>query len=125
MLFRSGGEKLAKGPLAQAWEDAVDTRIERMEVSDILDVLKEYTEPWMEKTDPKTKVHDLYAGDELGIDHIVDVLKEDLANGRIRPEQLNKVSMADAVRRTYRPLHRTPRYRLAQRALEMLDSQRP
>jgi hypothetical protein len=37
----------------------------------------------------------------LGFDHIVDVLKEDLAAGRIRPEQLNKVSMEQAVRRTY------------------------
>jgi hypothetical protein len=38
---------------------------------------------------------------DLGFDHIVDVLKEDLATGRIRPEQLNKVSMEQAVRRTY------------------------
>lgn len=38
---------------------------------------------------------------ELGFDHIVDVLKQDLAAGRIRPEQLSKVSMEQAVRRTY------------------------
>jgi hypothetical protein len=37
----------------------------------------------------------------LGFDHIVDVLKQDLAEGRIRPEQLNKVSMEQAVRRAY------------------------
>jgi hypothetical protein len=37
----------------------------------------------------------------LGFDHIMDVLREDVTTGRIRPEQLSKVSMADAVRRTH------------------------
>ena len=36
----------------------------------------------------------------LGFDHIMDVLREDVTTGRIRPEQLSKVSVADAVRRT-------------------------
>jgi hypothetical protein len=56
--------------------------------------------PFVSKLDPQTR---LYSGStyNLGFDHIVDVLKEDLANGRIRPEQLNKVSMEQAVRRTY------------------------
>lgn len=56
--------------------------------------------PWVEKLDPKTPVYDAGIGD-LGFDHIIDVLREDLAAGRIRPEQLNKVSMEQAVRRTY------------------------
>ncbi len=56
--------------------------------------------PFVAKLDPETK---LYSGGtyDLGFDHVVDVLKEDLATGRIRPEQLNKVSMEQAVRRTY------------------------
>jgi hypothetical protein len=56
--------------------------------------------PFVAKLDPETR---LYSGGvyNLGFDHIVDVLKEDLAAGRIRPEQLNKVSMEQAVRRTY------------------------
>jgi hypothetical protein len=56
--------------------------------------------PFVAKLDPETK---LYSGStyDLGFDHIVDVLKEDIATGRIRPEQLNKVSMEQAVRRTY------------------------
>ena len=70
-----GGEKLAKSPLAQAWEDAVDARIERDEVADIFDKPHHVAEPWMYKVDPKTHVHSLYAGDELGFDHIVDILK--------------------------------------------------
>jgi hypothetical protein len=38
---------------------------------------------------------------DLGFDHIIDVLRQDVREGRIRPEQLNKVSMEQAVRRTY------------------------
>jgi hypothetical protein len=56
--------------------------------------------PWITKVNPETP---LYSGTvyDLGFDHIIDVLREDLAAGRIRPEQLNKVSMEQAVRRTY------------------------
>jgi len=37
----------------------------------------------------------------LGFDHLVDILKQDLAEGRMRPEQLSKVSMEQAVRRAH------------------------
>jgi hypothetical protein len=64
-------------------------------------------EPWMEKVDPFTRVHGISPMDsvnftqDLGFNHIVDVLRQDVASGRIRPEQLNKVSMEQAVRRTH------------------------
>jgi len=56
--------------------------------------------PFVAKLDPETR---LYSGGvyDLGFDHIVDVLREDVIAGRIRPEQLNKVSMEQAVRRTF------------------------
>jgi len=56
--------------------------------------------PFVSKLDPETR---LYSGSvyNLGFDHIVDVLREDVAAGRIRPEQLSKVSMEQAVRRTF------------------------
>jgi hypothetical protein len=65
--------------------------------------------PWLAKVDPSTPIYGLAPsrGDgpanierALGLDHIVDVLKEDLAAGRLRPEQLSKMSMEQAVRRT-------------------------
>jgi hypothetical protein len=64
-------------------------------------------EPWMNKVDPFTRVHGIPPMEsvnftqDLGFNHIVDVLRQDVAAGRIRPEQLNKVSMEQAVRRTY------------------------
>jgi hypothetical protein len=60
----------------------------------------------MEKVDPFTRVHgiSLMGSDsmvkDLGFDHVMDVLRQDVAAGRIRPEQLSKVSMEQAVRRT-------------------------
>lgn len=36
----------------------------------------------------------------MNFDHIVDVIKEDLATGRLRPEKLNTLSIEQAVRRT-------------------------
>jgi hypothetical protein len=59
--------------------------------------------PWLEKLPPTEDVYKLEQGwsSGLGFGHIIDVLREDLATGRIRPEQLNKVSMEQAVRRTF------------------------
>jgi hypothetical protein len=56
--------------------------------------------PWISKLDPSSSLYVPHIGD-LGFDHITDVLRQDVAAGRIRPEQLNKISMEQAVRRTY------------------------
>jgi hypothetical protein len=56
--------------------------------------------PWIAKLDPEAPA---YHGDvyDLGFDHVVDVLGEMVASGRIRPEQLNKVSLEQAIRMTH------------------------
>ena len=63
-----------------------------------------YGEPWMQKADPDTKLFKnapFMNTQMLGFDHMLDVLKQDLAEGRIRPEQLSKVSIEQAVRRVH------------------------
>jgi hypothetical protein len=57
------------------------------------------TSPWISKVDPNTSV---YSGDVSGLnfDHVIDVIKEDLAAGRLKPEKLNTLSIEQAVRRT-------------------------
>jgi hypothetical protein len=54
---------------------------------------------WVDKLDPEANVYSAYIGD-LGIDHVIDVIGQDVAAGRIRPEQLNKLSMDQAIKRT-------------------------
>jgi hypothetical protein len=57
--------------------------------------------PWLQKIPDETMIHSGKGMTrDLGFDHVLDVLREDLRAGRIRPEQLNKVSMEQAVRRT-------------------------
>lgn len=57
--------------------------------------------PWLQKIPDETMIYSGKGlGGDLGFDHIIDVLRQDVREGRIRPEQLNKVSMEQAVRRT-------------------------
>ena len=99
---KHGGEQLGESVAAKAWEDATDVALKFMKVKDLGDVSFDYREPWHAKADPETQL--TYTSLEprsLGFDHLVDVLKEDLASGRIRPEKLNTVSIEQAVRRAY------------------------
>jgi hypothetical protein len=106
---RLGTEQLGKSEAAQAWEDAADTAIAGQTAGKRKELAREgvYShlyEPWMDKLDSKERVWAPMEGklsEGMGFDHIIDVLKQDLDAGRIRPEQLNKVSMEQAVRRTY------------------------
>ena len=107
---------LGQSDAAKGWETATDYRVNVAPAKEFTKPLTESeirrgfssavdTNPWLTKLDPDTPVFhtadaDFFARD-LGFDHIVDVLNQDLAAGRIRPEQLNKISMEQAVRRTY------------------------
>ena len=94
------GEQLGRSDAAKAWEDATDVAIRPVEIQDLP---KEHFESWMANAPPDTRVSYLsrdFDTQALGFDHIMDVLRQDLVSGRIRPEQLNKVSMEQAVRRT-------------------------
>jgi hypothetical protein len=103
-----GGEQLGQSPAAKAWEDASDVAINAPTVEKIISPGFISRNPYVEKLSPDERIYGLNSPASyqqeikgLGFDHILDVLREDLASGRIRPEQLNKVSMEQAVRRTY------------------------
>jgi hypothetical protein len=103
-------------PEAKSWEQLADSLvytdtakslIDPDQITDLVPHLRNdqaylnlQKNPWLSKVNPETNIYSL-GGSGLGFDHIVDVLKQDLAEGRIRPEQMNKVSMEQAVRRTY------------------------
>ena len=110
----AGFGELGKSDAAKSWENITDASINVAPASKHTAPLRESeirrgykstvdNNPWLNKVDPNTPIYYPEVGDyrELGFDHIVDVLKQDLASGRIRPDQLNKVSMEQAVRRTY------------------------
>ena len=55
--------------------------------------------PQVANLSPETNMYSGYMGD-LGFEHVMDVLRQDLAAQRIRPDQLNKLSVEQAVKRT-------------------------
>ncbi len=96
------GAGMARTEAGRGWENLAD---ESIQITAPIVANKEMlaANPWLSKLDPNQSVYRARQADvsELGFDHIMDVLRQDVASGRIRPEQLNKVSMEQAVRRTY------------------------
>lgn len=110
--MQPGQTAVAQSDAAKRWEGASDLQIGVSKASDhLMDSLIEpgtkisliNDNDWLAKVPPETKVHRLidFRPSDLGFDHIMDVLREDITAGRIRPEQLNKVSMEQAVRRAH------------------------
>jgi hypothetical protein len=106
-----GGTQMAQSDLAKQWENRTDHMINRENAQQHQDMMhlapEMYSEnlAWINKLPPETSLYSTHGvtfnTSDLGFDHIVDVLREDVATGRIRPEQLSKVSMEQAVRRTH------------------------
>jgi hypothetical protein len=111
-------EGMGKSQEAQAWEALSDASID-VEYADqylpdpdfpdfdspvVNRQLK--ADPWISKLNPDDPLYNI-TGNYLGYDRNIDFeklvksLREDVDEGAIRPEQLNKVSVADAVRRFY------------------------
>ena len=95
-------EETATNPTAKMWEQMADEMIAPSRATEFGEKARQQN-PWLEKLNPYDTVYETMRGmpQALKFDHIIDVLREDIAAGRIRPEQLNKVSMEQAVRRTY------------------------
>jgi hypothetical protein len=106
----SGGKQIGQSDVAKHWENKTDAMIEAEKAQEHQDMMHlapgMYSEKdeWIKKLDPNANLWSLtehFDPRDLGMDHIRDVLHEDLVSGRIRPEQLNKISMAQAVKRAH------------------------
>ena len=91
---------MAENPLAKGWENIADELVYSRKPEQIKSYVKQ-NNPWIDKLDPNENIYQYNMEGSGNFGHILDVLREDVASGRIRPEQLNKVSMEQAVRRTY------------------------
>jgi len=97
---------VAGRPEAQRYEAMADFALDepyvvgRPETAEAFNLGGQQVPEWMQKLPEGTKVFAPRTRN-MGFEHIIDVLKEDLATGRIRPDQLSKVSMEQAVRRTH------------------------
>ena len=104
-------EGMGKSQEARAWEALSDAAID-VEYADQYDLRSPAVDrqlkadPWISKLNPDDPLYSIsgnYRGFDRNIDFekVIKSLREDVDEGAIRPEQLNKVSVADAVRRFY------------------------
>ena len=94
-------EPLGVSPAARRWEDETDKAITIEKVSDqSAGTLRE--EPWLSKLPPDETVYGVHEWPgALGFNHVVDVLRNKLADGTLRPESLSRMAFHDAVRMTH------------------------
>lgn len=102
-------DRLGQSEAARMYEDIGDASF-RMNTAGYLtsagtDSSLVQKNPFLSKLDPETPVSrasTFMSGEaEDNFKHLVDVIGEDLAAGRLRPDALNKLSMADAVKRAH------------------------
>ena len=106
-------EGYATTPAGQGWEQLADEAIHNMPASERIKQRPagyQDEDTWLDKVPPETMTYGVYRGiaegDELGLPHLIDELRNatradsDLpANLRWKPEDLKKVTMAQAVER--------------------------
>ena len=86
---------------SKQWESLTDYNVQSAPVREV--ALEKYEDyPWLNKLNPEDKVHYLRGSprESLGFNHMLDVLKEKLASGEIKPESLNNMSMDNLVHLT-------------------------
>ena len=97
----------AQSDLAKAWEGTADQALLNFSVRDLKESPSKLLEknPWAKNLPDETKISSVaepkFFRNDVGFDHLIDVLREDLAAGRMTPEQLNKMSMEAAVQRAH------------------------
>ncbi len=97
------GTVMSTTPAGKAWEDATDALIGTSPAKTRLNFDQQVeSSPWLKDLPPDTPVHHLSGGTReiAGFDHVVDILRQDLATGRLKPEDLNKMTVDQAVLRT-------------------------
>lgn len=97
-------EGMGVSPEAKRWETAADYAVDDPYIagqdSNPFTIRRQNIPDWYKNLPEGTPVYEPRLHN-LGMDHIVDVLHNDLASGRLRPEQVSKISMEQAVRRTH------------------------
>ena len=103
-------EGMAQSDLAKRWEKRADTFFNELQASDLTKGYPEQieTNPWLLKVPPETRVYELLGGanEELGMQHLVDELKNAInpesglpASLRLKYSDLEKVTVPQAVER--------------------------
>lgn len=93
---------MAKSEVGKGWENVADNLIAKKKAGTITP-LPDYKDryPWLEKVDPESMVYKTQ-GDfnkYTGMDHVLDILRQDLRSGALTPEKLSKITVDQAIER--------------------------
>ena len=94
-------EGMATSQIGKGWENMTDSLLGMKKAGRMFPETVE-TYPWLAKLDPETLVYKTQ-GDlnrYMGIDHVMDILRQDLRSGALTPEKLTKMTMDQAIERT-------------------------
>jgi hypothetical protein len=94
-------EGMATSEIGKGWENMTDSLLGMKKAGRMFPETME-TYPWLAKLDPETLVYKTQ-GDlnrYMGIDHVMDILRQDLRSGALTPEKLTKMTMDQAIERT-------------------------
>lgn len=97
-------ENEANTRMAEQFENLSDNELTSIPASYINDELRDQN-PWLKKLSSNVRLNEFSNANNLasnlGFDHVVDVLREQIADGTLDPKKLDKVSVSDAIKRTH------------------------
>jgi hypothetical protein len=93
---------MAKSEVGKGWENVADNLIAKKRAGTIAPN-PEYTNryPWFDKVDPDTMIYKTQ-GDfnkYTGMDHVMDILRQDLRSGALSPDKLKNITVDQAIER--------------------------
>jgi hypothetical protein len=93
---------MAKSEVGKGWENVADNLIAKKRAGTIAPS-PEYTSryPWFDKVDPDTMIYKTQ-GDfnkYTGMDHVMDILRQDLRSGALSPDKLKNITVDQAIER--------------------------
>ena len=93
---------MAKSEVGKGWENVADNLIAKKKAGSISPNI-DYTDryPWFEKVDPESMIYKTQ-GDfnkYTSMDHVMDILRQDLRSGALTPEKLSKITVDQAIER--------------------------
>ena len=92
-------ESVGVSPEAKSWEEKADSTLLVQRNKGTHQMVKD-ANPWMAKLPEDEKLYSIMPGStqSLHINQLTNYLDEQMQAGKLRPEQLNKVTVADAIR---------------------------
>lgn len=93
---------MATSEVGRGWENVADNLIAKKKAGTISKNI-DYTDryPWFEKVDPESMIYKTQ-GDfnkYTSMDHVMDILRQDLRSGALTPEKLSKITVDQAIER--------------------------